>query len=223
MQDQASRLRFPFVKWPLVTRLLRLSYASWPAKCRCRQQQSSRLPGQGQKAEMPVETGGCSIFGVDHDAGHRQQGAGVCHFLTSIGQKNRPQTFSMKVGGDRKSPDERHRHRISGQFPRQGCRQFRATYAAGAEGKKAGQLVRGVFRRCNKHPCHISPDILRGKAADVFVKRWLTASKGSRIDDFVECPDTVQTHRETCSACRSIAFFNAGLGSAGVSRAAMNA
>ena len=63
---------------------------------------------------MPVEISGSDIFGVHHDSRHCQRCTGVRYLLTGIGQKNRAQAFPLKVGGDGKSSDKRHRHRISG-------------------------------------------------------------------------------------------------------------
>lgn len=105
-----------------------------PKRCRW-QQHAITPPWQGQKTEVLVKASSCGVFGIHHNAGHCQRGAGVCHLLTGIGQKNRAQAFALKADIHREAPDERHRHRVSRQLLRKRRWQFRATHAAVAQGK----------------------------------------------------------------------------------------
>lgn len=41
----------------------------------------SARPGRGRKTELLVEACGGRVFGIHHNAGHRQRGAGVRHFF----------------------------------------------------------------------------------------------------------------------------------------------
>jgi len=68
---------------------------------------------------MPVESNGSGIFSVHHNARHRQRCAGVGYLAAGIGKKNRAQALPLKLGGDGKSPDQRHRYGIAGQLLRQ--------------------------------------------------------------------------------------------------------
>lgn len=149
---------------------------------------------------MPIEGGGRFILRIHDDPRHRQHRAGLHYLPAGVGKQDRALTLSLKILVGRKPPDSRYRYRIAGKFARQRFRQFGAIDAARAQREEAGKPPGIFFRRGNKKPHHITPHILRGIAADMFVEWILSAAKSSRVNGRIERPDSVARHRRTCLA-----------------------
>ena len=192
-------------------------------KCCCRKQQTGLFACEGLEAKMFAERLSGPVLCIHDDSCHRQHFTGVRNLLASINQKHRSQSFALKLTCDPQSPDQRHRNRVSWQILCQRFWQSRAIYAACAQCEKSRQPPEVFFRRRQEYPRDIAPDILRSIAADVFIENRLSTTKGGRIDALVKRANAIQRHRETCSAWRLNAFFNAELGETWVSSAARNA